>query len=137
MEIAIFSLRTLPSGVVRDLSSWQDARRSAMGLCIVEYARPEDDIVLAFDGSELIGIALCQLDQDEADRLSSDVIFVAGIATKRTGYGKEFFRNICEYVKECGFDGVCVKSLKDAAGFYQSIGLSQIGSTFYVIWGTR
>ena len=133
MNIIAFTPNKLPD-VLPDVLQWQDSQRRTMACNVIEYAKPEDDIILAFDGAELIGVALCQLLQGEADKLSSDVIYLAGLATKRPGYGKEFFRQICEYIKECGFDGVSLTSMSDVTGFYQSIGLEQSGLTFYQIW---
>jgi len=130
MNIIPFSPDKLPD-VMPDVLAWQDARRAAMACNVIEYARPEDDIILAFDGQELIGLALCQLLQSED---TSSIIYLAGLATKRPGYGKKFFRQICEYIKECGFDGVSLTSLRDVTGFYSSIGLDNIGLTFYTVW---
>jgi hypothetical protein len=132
LALTVFTTRTCPN-VLQDVLQWQDARRCAMAQNIIEYARPGDDVCLCFDGQELVGLALLSLDQESMDQTSSEVVYLAGIATKRPGIGREFLLEICNYVKECGFEGLVVTALSGTQPFYEKCGMRQLGArTFYI-----
>lgn len=123
--------------VVGEVGTWDPGTRRDVALTAVEHMRRAngngDNYIVRKDG-EIVGVLRTYVRAFLDD--SPSVVYVSGLATKRTGFALHLMKRVAETAVEHKMDVLLVPQDDVAKKFYEACGLEQAGDDDnpYMVW---
>lgn len=127
----------VPKKDIDQISNQWDGRRKGVALGTIT-SRSKNDVVLLKDGNEVVGVVGFRPDHlvfKPPDVPKGDYAYIDGIATKRSGLGKETMQIAIDKAKSDG-KGLLLSANDDVIGFYKKLGMKQTKSNDRIFYFT-